>query len=458
MCGFALTGRRLVSPLRRTAVGPDHATSPSHSADRAAGRLVRIAWLGPTPTEYAGVPYVAYQMLRELARAGVSVDCYLVASPDELPPALVAEPGIHFFCEESRWEYGRWYSRGPMFRFFSGNLAQAWTQLRLTTRIAARHKEQPYDLVYQLSQPELLSLRWRRRSLPPIVVHPETHAGGELAWHRRESPLAKRCEPFLKRAVVRAMLTARAALQSSDLKVASRVVAVSSRFAEHLAHDYDLASDRLGVVPNTVDIERFVPAAGPRDGEALELLFVSRMSCRKGVDLVVALSHRLNDLAGRVQVRAIGGPTTWSDYRPLLADLNPAIATHVEEVTPEDLVKLFASADGVLQPSQFDPCPITVLEALASGLPVVASDEVGSTEGVDPGVCSVFPAGDLAAFESAVRELVARLEQGEGAQMQKIARAEAERLFAPPRVAAKLVEEFERVLGKPATPPRDVAA
>lgn len=419
---------------------------------------MRIAWLGPAPTEYAGVPYVAYQMLRELARAGVSVDCFLVASQDELPPALVAEPGIRFFPEESRWEYGRWYSRRPMFRFFSGNLAQAWTQLRLTGRVAARHKEEPYDLVYQLSQPELLSLRWRRRSLPPIVVHPETHAGGELAWHRREAPLAKRCEPFLKRAVVRAMLTARAALQGSDLKVASRVVAVSSRFAEHLAHDYDLAPDRLGVVPNTVDVERFAPTARGISAETLELLFVSRMSCRKGVDLVVALSHGLSDLAGRVRIRAIGGPTTWSDYRPLLADLNPAIATHVEEVTPEDLVKLFGSAHGVLQPSQFDPCPITVLEALASGLPVVASDEVGSTEGVDAGVCIVFPAGDAAAFESAVRELVARLERGEGAEMRRLARSEAERLFAPPKVAAKLVEELERAVGTTAGPLRGGAA
>jgi glycosyltransferase involved in cell wall biosynthesis len=374
-------------------------------------------------------------------------------SIEDVPKSLIGKPGLRFICVSSGWKWDRWYSRGSLRSFFSGNLARAGTQFRLAELILKRHRSRPYDVVYQFSQSEIFPLRLRRRELPPIVVHPSTHAAGELFWHRREAALSRKCEQPVKRWVARAMLAARASVQRRDLRVADRVLAVSDRFGEHLAKDYEIPPERLGVVLNPIDFERFPLRAGTPPTHPITFLFVSRISARKGVEMVVELSHRLSDLAGRVQIVAVGGATTWSDYRPLMDGLNPQTAQFHGALTPAVLSRLYRRAHALLQPSLYEPFGLTVGEALATGLPVIASDEVGAVRGVDEEVCSVFPAGDMDAFEAAVREMVRRVEAGMNGEVARLARSEAERLFSPDRVAHSLIVELERVLGGPVQRP-----
>jgi hypothetical protein len=142
---------------------------------------VRVAWLGPGLGLHGGASYVGTQLLRELSRAGVSVDCFVMAERDALPDSLLDEPGLDFICQPSDWEWGRWYSRRPLHAFLTGNLARAKAQFKLADQIASRHREEPYDLVYQFSQSEVFPLRMRLRDLPPIVVHPSTHADAARA-------------------------------------------------------------------------------------------------------------------------------------------------------------------------------------------------------------------------------------------------------------------------------------
>ena len=407
---------------------------------------MRVAWVGPTPTDGGGVTYVATQLLRELARAGVEIDCFVAGKPEEIAPGLKEEDSIRFVYVATQWSWGRWYSRTPLMSFFSGHLARARAQVDAANQIARRHAERPYDVLYQFSQSEYTPLRRRRSVLPPIVVHPETHAAGELRWVIRERALARRAEPLKRRAIVQAMLAARALTQRYELPRADRVLAVSRRFGEHLMTDYRIPQDKLGLVINPVDLDLFRPGArSPGSGATLSLLYVSRISARKGFDLIAALSHRLSDLEGRVHIRVCGGPTLWSNYLPLLGDLNPAIASFEGQLRAHELALLYASSDGLLQPSLYEPFALTVAEALASGLPVVASDEVGAIDGVDARVCRSFPSGDLDAFEASVRELIQDLERGDGESLKTLARAEAERLFDPAIVVQKLRAELASV-------------
>lgn len=410
---------------------------------------MRLAWIGPAPSADGGATYVGTQLLREMAAAGVEVDVFLGTRPSEIPEVLRDLPGLDFVLDPPRWAWGRWYSRTPMLAFFSGHLARLRAQWALASRLAERHAERPYDLVYQFSQSEMGPVRRLRRRLPPLIVHPSTHAAGELAWHKREHALSRRCEPTWKRLLVRAMLTARAVVQRREMPRADRVLGVSRRFSEHLAADYRIAPERLGYVANPIDLERFKPEDPPILADPLTLVFVSRISVRKGVELVVGLSHRLADLEGQVRLVVLGGPTMWSDYRPLLNELNPGIASYHGHQRGPEFLRLYQRAAAVLQPSQYEPFALTVGEALASGTPVVASDEVGAIDGIDPRVCSVFPHGDLDAFEAAVRELLGRVRTSKP-ELAVLARSEAERLFAPATIVQQLLRELERALVTPA--------
>jgi hypothetical protein len=147
---------------------------------------------------------------------------------------------------------------------------------------------------------------------------------------------------------------------------------------------------------------------------------------RKGVDLVVELSHRLADLEGQVRVLVIGGPTTWSDYRNLLVDLNPKIAEYLGDVSPSALRRMYQGA--ALQPSNYEPFALT-----GSSRRPRLSSAMRSRETPIMGLLGV-PHGDRDAFESAVRSAItarAQRRASRGLAPQRLLRASDRRGETP---------------------------
>jgi glycogen(starch) synthase len=95
----------------------------------------------------------------------------------------------------------------------------------------------------------------------------------------------------------------------------------------------------------------------------------------------------------------------------------------------------------VVCPSHFEPFSLVAAEALAAGIPVVASDQIGAAEGIDRRVCRVFAAGDLDALEAEVRRLLEQLAaDGAAQQLAEQARGEARRQFGRREIGAELEE------------------
>lgn len=105
----------------------------------------------------------------------------------------------------------------------------------------------------------------------------------------------------------------------------------------------------------------------------------------------------------------IGDRTAWSDYRRHLASLDSSVATYVGPRGGAQMPGEYAHADVLLVPSRYEPGSLVAGEALASGLVLVSSDEVGAAEVIAPDLCRVFPSGDLDAFEQRAREVVREL-------------------------------------------------
>jgi glycosyltransferase involved in cell wall biosynthesis len=145
-----------------------------------------------------------------------------------------------------------------------------------------------------------------------------------------------------------------------------------------------------------------------------------------------------------LRLRVVGGPSLWSDYRKLLEDL-PENSEYVEQVPAAEMPAEFARSDVVLQPSKYDPCPMTVIEALAGGVPVVATSEVGSIEGVDRSVAAEVAPGDVRAMASEIMLTLDRV-RADPAGTRELARSEAERLFAPALVCEQISAALETLL------------
>jgi glycosyltransferase involved in cell wall biosynthesis len=408
-------------------------------------RPLRVAYVGPTPQPGGRGPEgCAWLILGELARSGVQLDCYLASSAAEHVKVIDGLPSVRIISAVSAWQWDRWYSRSHLMAMVTGLGTRAFGRRRLANLLVKRHELVRYDAVYQFSTIEIFGRLRDRRRLPPLVLHPSVHAAGELRWMRQERDLSKRCEGWIRPLVVMFWFLFRSLRQRRDIRRAAVVLALSEAFGRHLVEDYGVEPTRVLIAPNPIDLEGFRP---PRSGlptpRRLTIAVVGRLSVRKGLEVIVQLSHRLRDLSGTVHVEIVGGPSQWSNYDSLLDDVDPTIASSRGSLSHHELAHWLPTCDMLVHPAKYEPFGLTVGEALACGLPVVVTTAVGAGEAVSEACCTRVPPGDLDALEGAVRGMVARLRSPTGMEMHTAARSEAERLWSaasvtPPVMAALL--------------------
>jgi glycosyltransferase involved in cell wall biosynthesis len=307
--------------------------------------------------------------------------------------------------------------------------------------ILDRHRQRAYDCVFQFSQAEIFRLAHYLDELPPVVIYPCSHVVGELRWHRHESAYAIQSEGMLMHYGVRLMLHFRAAVQRRQIQKPAMILGPGNRFNELLVQDYGIPPERLRVLYHPIQNSED-NAISSRDCEVaptpMKLLFVARISVRKGFEQIVELSRRLDDLRGQITIDVIGDKTQWSDYTGHIKDLNPRIAKYQGRVKHQEMQFIYSNADILLVPSMYEPGPLVVGEALSRGVCVVASSEVGSAEPISADCCRKFPAGNIDAFEAATRELIAEIHKNR-VRLRLRAREQAELHFSPGIVSRRLI-------------------
>jgi glycosyltransferase involved in cell wall biosynthesis len=158
------------------------------------------------------------------------------------------------------------------------------------------------------------------------------------------------------------------------------------------------------------------------------------------------MAWRLRERGIPALVRVVGGPSLWSDYSKLLADLPSGSSEFAGRIAPAEIPAELARADVLVQASKYEPFGLTVGEALAAGVPVVASSEVGAIEEVDRAVVNEVAPGDVEGLTSAVAEVLERLGQ-DAPRLRSKARAEAERRFAPDVVCRQVSDALLALVG-----------
>ncbi|MFF4425775.1 glycosyltransferase family 4 protein [Streptomyces sp. NPDC001549] len=221
-----------------------------------------------------------------------------------------------------------------------------------------------------------------------------------------------------------------------------------------MAGVWGVPSQRMRLLYNDIDAERFAPLdEAARDGARTELgwdeqefivLFVHRLSYRKGVTLLaplldaVASAPQVRDCGLRVRLVVAGdGPD-----RPRLEReaADPARSGRMQlmgSVPNRDLPRLYAAADVVVMPSYEEGFPRVLLEAMASGTPVVTTDAGGSVDVVGADYPYVAPVGDLDALAGHLRSLAA-VPRADRCELGLRLRHRAQSEFSPERVAAML--------------------
>lgn len=167
---------------------------------------------------------------------------------------------------------------------------------------------------------------------------------------------------------------------------------------------------------------------------------------RKGTDVFLAAAREIRRRRPDVEVRLCGSPEGPDPDDPWVAGLlREAAAVGVEHRASVETFSEMATWDVAVITSRKDPFPLVVLEALASGLPVVGTAVDGIAEQLDGGRGVLVPAEDPGAVARAVLQLLE--DPARRNALGEAGRAWVERTCTPDRQAAQLDAVLRRVSG-----------
>ncbi len=165
---------------------------------------------------------------------------------------------------------------------------------------------------------------------------------------------------------------------------------VPSDFARNKFLEYGYSKDKVKRIYNGVDLKKFTPEKEKKMSEKIKIIFVGRPTKKKGVEWLKEVFNKLKSEKLPVELEIIGGEN---------------------EVKYDELPKHYQDADVCVQPSLVhETFGLTLVEAMACGLPVIASNMGGMPEILgDDGV--VVKPGDFGELESALKDLILSAEK-----------------------------------------------
>jgi len=160
---------------------------------------------------------------------------------------------------------------------------------------------------------------------------------------------------------------------------------------------------RAQVVPNGLRSEEFEPVV-PRP-DARDLLFLGTFRELKGIDIFLAAIAELEKSGCRVSAHLVGQPDELPRYQEQARTLG--LLDRVTFHDPKPPREAFAMARAIVVPSRAESMPYVVLEAIAAGMPIIATDVGGIPEIFGPRADELVAPGDPIALAAAIGALLA---------------------------------------------------
>lgn len=244
---------------------------------------------------------------------------------------------------------------------------------------------------------------------------------------------------------------------------ASALVCVGSRLAADCVELLGADPARILVVPNTYNVERFLlteASSGCRNSNAendgasglaepLRLLSVGRLSPEKGHEVLLQAFFKLRAQGMNATLTLVGDGSERIRLTELASSLGLGDRVRFTGVLlDDDLAEAMHAADIFVLPSHSEGFGVVLIEALATGLPVVATRSGGPEDIVDGENGVLVDVGDPSALAAGIADVAARLTDFDAAT---IAERTAQR-YSPAAVGERLVALYREVVaGAPLT-------
>jgi glycosyltransferase involved in cell wall biosynthesis len=321
------------------------------------------------PPHIGGVENVVKELSSHLAQLGYRVDVVTSQAPEEPSASAPSDPPIRLHR-----------LRGISLLHTPILPSLLWTLL-----------QQPASTIYHLhvaqaGLPEVAYLAARLKRRPLIAhIHLDIEPSG---------PIGKLILNPYKRFILRHVLAG-----------ADKVVVLTADQAELLTRKYRLDPRRVMVLPNGVAAQYYLP---PRTSmhNPLRLLFVGRLAIQKRPERIVEAMAALPNIT----LDVVGDGPDRSALEAYVARNGLTNVTFHGTKRNAELRQFYQNADILVLPSDKEGMPLTLLEAMASSLPIVGSDVLGIHELIE-GIGILVEHPSPAAFANAISTLAANPSQ-----------------------------------------------
>lgn len=227
----------------------------------------------------------------------------------------------------------------------------------------------------------------------------------------------------------------------------SVVVVLSSRMKDYLA-EHNLRLSNVQLIPNGVDITRFKPdKAGPLLAERDQVVVcVSRLSHEKGIDVLLQAWHLVHKQLPQAKLIIVGKGSLQAQLERMAQALEMSDSVAFAGFQRDIPAQLHRGGLAVL-PSHWEGMPNALLEAMACGLPCVATRVSGSEDIIEHGVNGLLvEPGDYEGMAKAILTLLRDplLAKAYG----RAARASIEKDYALERITDMYIELYRRIAGR----------
>ncbi|MGP1383660.1 MAG: glycosyltransferase family 4 protein [Thainema sp.] len=286
----------------------------------------------------------------------------------------------------------------------------------------------------------------------PDVIHMQTAAGnlalmtGLLArWHRIPSLLKYTADLAAQKAALEDFLPTGGKRQRFQawmnqlrnegfqrllFKLYTAIWATTPAFHDRLVNYYQVPLATALLWPNFIDLRAYTAIAQRRSQQSsipqssqdrVELLTVARLFPVKGLDVYLRALAQLSDLPIHARIVGSGSATYQRHLEALAAELG--LGNRLEftgAIAPEQVAAAYATADLFILPSRHEPFGIVLIEAMAAGIPIVATNVDGipnvvQADGQSSGQAScsalLVPPEDADQLAIAIRSLISSPEQ-----------------------------------------------
>lgn len=252
----------------------------------------------------------------------------------------------------------------------------------------------PTDSVVQVETaiayaPEVAALACRMRGIPYIARVPLDSAG--------HSRFRGAILSMYQRRVLRWVF-----------KGAAAVIVLTDDDVKLISEKYDVDSSLIKTIPNATD---FAPLGHPRPSvhDPLRLIFVGRVARQKNLPLLLrSIRYFIDHFGWPLHLDLVGDGEDMPVVRNMIAKLNLANEVSLKGyVRGKDLELLYEQADVFVMTSSSESFPQVLLETMAKGLPVVASDIHGVRTVVRDGVTGLLVNANEPGFACALHRLIA---------------------------------------------------